>query len=484
MKMVFKKKVCLLILFLTMIIAGCVVEGNPDFWANSYFIKKSPYPMGLINPIKIEYKYSNPRTIIQTNDNGYLFGGSIRTFEESNAMLVKLSSTGVVEKGFVVHDGLTMGEDRQSGIVTSLFDTGNGFVIAGWTNRDESSNIIKGNTSMWLMKTDYAGGIVWNRAYGQFSYYEDMDSGSNDAFLAGVVSSTVMTSDGGFVMGGKQLVKVNAHGDIEWSKINTLGSIKDLKLTNDNGLIIVAEASGFNTNTIAKTDDMGNIIWSKEYHIGDLQSTFNTVEVITNESGAETGYLLGGKVIYPVRRSSDCLLVALNTDGNLNWNTTYNGVIYDDDNMIFSEETIGSIIRSNDGNYLVGITSESFQADLNMEDAIVIKMDSNGTIIWEKAYDVYGGEFRGMAATNNGFVISSELSGQGDWHSLVVTCQEDGTVPDHGDDLTIKDVSFMSSTPESVIIDTTGDDIFTSIDLVTDDLRSTLKDSDTDRVRR
>ena len=484
MKIVSKKMVLFLAILMTGIIAGCVVEGNPDFWANSYFIKNSPYPMGLLNPIKIEYKYSNPRTIIQTNDNGYLFGGSIRTFEESNAMLVKLNSSGVVEKGFVVHDGLTMGEDRQSGIVTGLFDTGDGFVIAGWTNRDASSNIIIGNSCMWLMKVDYSGNIIWNKAYGQTSYYEDMDSGANDAFLAGVVSSTVKTSDGGFVMGGKQFIKVNAQGDIEWSKINTLGSIKDLKVTADDGLIVVADAAAYNTNTIAKTDNLGNIIWSKEYHIGDLQTTFNAVEVITDDAGVETGYLLGGKVTYPVRRSSDCLLVALDTDGNLNWNTTYNGVIPDDDNMIFSEETVGSIIQSNDGNYLVGITSESFQADLNMEDAIVMKLNSEGTIIWEKAYSVYGGEFRGMAATNNGFVIASELSSRGDWHSLIVTCQEDGNVPDHGDDLTIKDVSFMADTPDSIIIDTTEDEIFTDIELVTDDLQSTLKDSETDHVRR
>lgn len=473
--------------FVSLLLTGCdeQIEGHPDYWANSYFGQTSPYPMGLLNPVKKEYKYSIPWTVVQTDDNGYLFGGLLRTFEESNAMLFKLNSKGVVEKGFVVHDGTTVGEDRQSGVITTVFDSGDGFVISGWVSRSSSGNIIKSNSCMWMMKLDYSGAIIWNKAYGQTSYYEDSSNDSpSDLFMAGVVYSAVETHDGGFVLAGKQLVKVDSQGNVEWSKLNQYGVIKDIKVTSDNGLIITAVGNQYSTNTLLKTDDTGTVIWSKEYHVEGFDSGFTAVEIIIDENGEESGYLLGGTVRYQEARNTDCLLVSTDMDGNIIWNYTYNGVLYDADSMIFSEETISSVIQSNDGNYLVGITSESFEEELNDDDHIVIKINEEGSVIWEKAYDVFSGRLMDLSPTDKGFVFTGDLSGEGDWQSLVVTCDNDGNVPDHGNDLTIRDISFMEETPYSYMTDTTGDDNLYDIDLVSVDLQSTLKEVTTDRVRR
>lgn len=208
MKINLRLAILVMTLIVSVLLAGCdeEVQGAPDFWANSYFGQTSPYPKGTLNPAKIEYKYSTPRTVVQTRDRGYLFGGSIRTFEDSNAMVFKLNSKGVVEKGFVVHDGTMRGEDRQSGVITHVLDNGDGYIAAGWVRRDSSINVVLSNTCMWIMKVDYSGNIVWNKSHGLTSYYDDSES-DDAVFLNGHVFSLVKTHDGGFLLGGKHLVK-------------------------------------------------------------------------------------------------------------------------------------------------------------------------------------------------------------------------------------------------------------------------------------
>ena len=113
-----------------------------------------------------------------------------------------------------------------------------------------------------------------------------------------------------------------------------------------------------------------------------------------------------------------------------------------------------------------------------------MKIDKNGTILWEKAYDVFSARLMDITTTEKGFVFTGDLSGMGDWHSLIATCDEEGNIPQHGKDIDIRNINFMVGNPESSVVDVTGDVILSDINLVSAELRSKLMELDTDMVRR
>ena len=144
-------------------------------------------------------------------------------------------------------------EGKQVGY--SFEKTSNGDYIIG--GKTVSSN--SGVTDAYIIKVNDAGEIIWGLAYGGIF---------NDA------GYSIISSDGGWVLGGQTysydvgggdllLLKVNDFGELEW--VETFGGDyrdigKDIKLALDGGLIICGSTfSQNNTNGwLIKTDSRGN----------------------------------------------------------------------------------------------------------------------------------------------------------------------------------------------------------------------------------
>lgn len=257
--------------------------------------------------------------------------------------------------------------------------------------------------------------------------------------------SVVPTSDGGFVavgfsdskdqdlfginIGGTDavIVKYDNKGNIQWKKVfggSGEDNFEKIAVTKDGGYIVVGNSSSSDKNMyglnkgnkqdymsdaiIIKYDKNGNIQWKKSFG-GSLYDRFKSV-VVTND---------GGYVVVGYSSSNDKDMYGL-TKGNINW---YQGdaiiVKYDENgNLIWKksfggrdDETLNNITIDNDGGFIaVGYTNSS-DGDIKSlnkgdGDAVIVKFDKNANIIWSKTF---GGSlfdsFEDVTATNDGYVV-------------------------------------------------------------------------------
>ena len=103
----------------------------------------------------------------------------------------------------------------------------------------------------------------------------------------------------------------------------------------------------------------------------------------------EGGFLVVGFDIvryggYNTETDADIVLLKIDSDGNVIWRKTYGGS---------NEDMPTSIIATKDGNYIITGLTTSFDRDINNQhglkweitpDVWVIKVNSNGDIIWQK----------------------------------------------------------------------------------------------------
>jgi hypothetical protein len=278
--------------------------------------------------------------------------------------------------------------------------------------------------------------------------------------------SVRQTADGGYIIGGTNLVKVDSLGIEEWSK----PLFADFaNITSDNGYILID-----NSNDIAftKVDSIGNIMWQTVYSEGIWANDGRYIEQI--EDG---GYIVTGR--FQSVTGSGMLLLKLNAQGNKIWRRTYSeptsagfnygysvqetadsgyimtGVaninFYDStrhkDVFIVKTDSfgieqwrkffggiaddLGSFVREdNSGNYFISGTTNSYGigAASNM---YLIKVDSAGNTIWERTY---GGNLEetatGLWATKDGGCImtgrSNSFSALGDFDGYVVKTNANG----------------------------------------------------------
>lgn len=185
--------------------------------------------------------------LIETSDGGYAMVGSI--FFPSISGYVDYSIVKTNANGIMQWSRTYAGNYQEYG--RALVETSDGgFAIA--CELHMNSNIF----DFLLVKTDKFGYMEWNQTYTVGQAGLDL------------IQSSVLTSDGGFALGGSNvLVKTDADGNMEWNQ-SYGGYIHSLIQISDGGYVLAGEApsgEGHNDCWLAKTDDTGNIEWSQTY---------------------------------------------------------------------------------------------------------------------------------------------------------------------------------------------------------------------------
>jgi len=226
-----------------------------------------------------DYAYS----VVQTRDGGYALAGATLSFGAGGAdfYLVKTDSAGILQWNRTYGGGNN--DYAESVIQTS----DGGYALAGYTD-----SFGAGGYDFWLVKTDPAGNMQWNKTYG--------GKGSDQAY------SAVQTSDGGYALAGYTnsfgaggydfwLVKTDAVGTTLWNKTyggTNQDSARSLVLTSDGGYAIAGytySGVGFYDFCLVKADSSGNLMWSKT--IGGKSSDLAYSVVQTRDGGyALAGY--------------------------------------------------------------------------------------------------------------------------------------------------------------------------------------------------
>jgi hypothetical protein len=272
-----------------------------------------------------------------------------------------------------------------------------GYAIAGWT---DSFGV---QTDFWLVKTDAAGNMEWNKTYGR-QYYD-------------MAYSAQQTSDEGYIMAGRTasfipevgalrddfwLVKTDANGNMEWNK--TYGG-RDWDLafsvqqTGEGGYVVTGWTSSFgaggNDFWLVKTDANGNMEWNKTYGSKGFEEPYSVQQT------GDGGYIIAG--IISAHRE-DFWLVKTDSEGNMQWNKTYGGSEIDG---------AGSVLQTSDGGYIVAGFTYSFGS--GGADFWLVKTDANGNMEWNKTY---GGSLNDFACcirptSDGGYIVAGDTESFG-----------------------------------------------------------------------
>ena len=308
-----------------------------------------------------------------TQDGGFILGGSSESGAsgdksgelrgETDLWIVRTDAAGTILWERTI--GGTKSEDLVAGIMPT---TDGGFLLAAYSNSDsgfEKSEDSRGGYDFWLIKLDADGAILWDKTYG----------GEGDD-----ISFCIAQAPDGFLIGG-----------LSWSGIS--GEKTDV-------------ARGLTDYWLLKIDPAGNILWDKTYG-GDAIETLITILPVS-----DGGYLLGGQSSSDISWEKtefsfghlDYWVLKIDEEGAVEWDKTYGGLDLD---------VLHAIQETPTGDFIMGGVSASSQTGNHTTtsqggyDYWIISTNKSGTKRWEKSIGGSGDDAMTciIPASDGGFLI-------------------------------------------------------------------------------
>ena len=335
------------------------------------------------------------KSIQQTSDSGYIIAGYTDSFSLGGrgTWVIKLDPSGnlVWQKAY----GNIHGNEAWSVQQTSE----GGYIVAG-SITNYITNTSSG-TDLWVLKLDAAGNITWQKSYGD----------ANIAYDAAHIIR--QTSDLGYIVAGYTqsygaggndiwVLKLNSSGNVTWQKAYG-GSFDDeawsIQQTSDLGYVVAGYASSFGAGErdmwVLKLDSSGNITWQRTY--GALYKD----EAYSAKQSSDGGYIVAGyssNLVSCLTEASNIWVLKLDSSGNISWQKAYGnvGTPYD----------YGySIQQTTDSNYILAASSQSCGG--GNADAIAMKLDSSGNILWQKSYGgTNNDDVRSIQQITGGYILT------------------------------------------------------------------------------
>ena len=238
-----------------------------------------------------------PQTVKQTADLGYIIAGSTRDRRQEDIWLVKTDSSGEPEWSSQLGG---RGDDR----AYEILQTGDGGFVAG----GKTESFGAGGSDFWLVKTGPSGETEWARTYG--GKYNDEARGLV-ATLDGGYALGGFSWSFGAGLSDYWLVKTDGAGDLKWDR--TFGGVPrdaahGLEQAPDGGLVLAGWSESFAGGDgvwLVKTDLFGNPRWEKAYG-----GSSGARSVVRTDGGGYvvagwTGPLEGVRDIWVMRTSGD-----------------------------------------------------------------------------------------------------------------------------------------------------------------------------------
>ena len=392
------RKLFLIVAVVSLVCFSASSGYSSEYWTRTYDSTESDYT----------------RSAQPTSDNGNIVTGFVSFFGtgKRDIWVLKLDSNGTVEW----HNTFGGTFDDFGRSVQQTDD--NGYIVAG-----DTYSFGAGSNDIWILKLDSNGAVQWQKTYGGTSYE-----------LAGSVQQT---GDGGYIVGGDTysfgvadydydiwILKLDSDGTIEWQK--TYGGIDDdytrsIQQTSDGGYIVAGDTHSFGAGDddiwVLKLDSSGVVQWQKTYggtsyeHARSAQQT------------SDNGYIVAADTHSFGAGDDDIWVLKLDSSGVVQWQKTYGGIGF---------ERAGSVQQTSDNGYIVAGDASSFGPGYT--DFWVLKLDSNGTIEWQKTY---GGTYNDQAwsvhhISDNGYiVVGLTLSFGARHHDIwVLKLDSSGNIPE------------------------------------------------------
>ena len=267
--------------------------------------------------------------------------------------------------------------------------------------------------------------ITFQKMYG-------LAGNTSDSWAANILQ----TADGGYATVGyisnfgagaddESLLKLKTNGDTSWVRIfgtPTSDDAAQIIKTIDGGYALVgftASANGGNA-FLQKVDTGGNLSWAKIYGTGDSTSDSWFSSATQAPDGS---YVMAGYISNYGAGSDDFYLLKADVSGNLLWTKTYGGAYADD---------AYSIATTNDGGYILAGKTNSFADTLG--DVYIIKTNANGDTLWTRTYGSNLADATDRAnsiqqTTDHGYIIAgfTQSASQGEY-ALLIKIDSTGTI--------------------------------------------------------
>ncbi|MFZ7114516.1 MAG: T9SS type A sorting domain-containing protein [Bacteroidota bacterium] len=352
-------------------------------------------------------------TFEKTRDGGYLLSGRTSSDSSGNKYshmfgngafdywVVKVNSAGIMQWEKSIR---ASGND----MLWCMDVTSDGGYILGGTSDSpfggDKMHASRGGTDYWIVKLDSLGNVLWDQVYG----------GSGDEDFKFIME----TADGGFLVGGDSrsnvsgdktepkfgindywVVKTDAQGVKQWDKVYGGPGYEQYRVsvqTADHGFIHGgASSSGVGGNKtdptmggidywLVRTDSMGVILWDNSYG-GNADDNFHNMILTPGENMLIGGWSLtdvSGDKTQPTNGQYDLWVLKLNSAGTILWDKDYGGTGIEDEFNHFYE-------TADHGFLIAAVSYSNTGADksddnLGVEQNWVLKIDSFGNRQWDK----------------------------------------------------------------------------------------------------
>ena len=189
--------------------------------------------------------------------------------------------------------------------------------------------------------------------------------------------------------------------------------------TSDGGYIAAGITGSFGAGDddfwVLKLNSDGSIGWQKTY--GGIGAEI----VMSIQATSDGGYIVTGYTNSSGTGDYDYWVLKLTTDGSVAWQKTYGGSAFD---------SSSSIQQTSDGGYIVAGGTDTFGAGGG--DFLVLKLDSDGSISWQKTYGGPGEDYplSVQQTSDGGYIVGGRTNsfGAGGYDLLVLKLTSDGSI--------------------------------------------------------
>jgi hypothetical protein len=391
------------VLFLYLLLTNPLEEHMMKKILFLFFILIGNYAQGQITFQKTYggVNFESASSVIPTKDGGYAFAGK----SYGDVYFVKTNY-----KGTLMWSKTFGGIDQDEGY--DLMQTSDScYIVTGITQSFPTSA-----RNIYVIKMNVMGDTLWTRTYG--------GSGSNESGY-----SIQQTSDGGYIIGGLTynygagfgdcyIIKIKSNGDVEWAK--TYGGTDNdyayyVCQTSDGGYAIIGRTKSFGAGDydiyLIKTDNLGNLMWSKTY--GGISVEYCRFI----EQTADNGYIILGITQSFNVNQSDVYAIRTDSAGNIIWSKAYGGFTYDYGNFVQ---------QTTDGGFIIAGSTFSFGNGL--DDVYLIKTTANGDTLWTRAYGSNDQESGGKIyqTLDKGYIIAGCSFSFGDIDAYLIKTDSSG----------------------------------------------------------
>ncbi|MEZ5014976.1 MAG: T9SS type A sorting domain-containing protein [Chitinophagales bacterium] len=270
-----------------------------------------------------------------------------------------------------------------------------GYIVTGTYNYTDGSF-----SDIFLMRMSAQGDTLWFRRYGGFA--EEM--GNN----------VIETPDGGFLVAGSTnsfgaggtdalLIKTDNNGNILWSK--TYGTVSNdaaygLVQTYDGNYVFSGNEStaGINGKVhLVKVDPAGSVLWSQTYGYY-LRKNF----AFALRETSDHGFIIGGYENFYISTNDEFSMIRTDSAGNKLWYKTFGDSEYDHNFSIGTTPDGGYILAG------INFNLAGYNYDVN-----IVRADVDGNLVWSKNYGSSGMEevYAINATSDGGFVFAGSSNG-------------------------------------------------------------------------